>query len=254
MASFRSLLVSGKTILGMFLQIPASEIAEILGISGFDCAIADVEHGMFGIDAGLSIVRACDAVGIASIYRVPAVEPHRITQALDFGASAVMVPNIHKAEEAELAVQSAKYHPRGKRGVCPFTRGARYNSVGDLDYYNRSNRETCILLQIEAEDGIANLDEIMEVPNIDCIFIGPFDLSHALGIPGRITDERVLNAIKAIAKKTERKGIALGNFPVTFEQARLYRGMGVRFLAYGADTLIISETFRSIRNEILGPT
>lgn len=251
MPSFRSLLESGRTILGTFLQIPAMDIAEIVGISGFDCAIADVEHGMFGIDAGLAIVRACDAVGMASIYRVSTVDSHRITQALDFGASAVMVPNVRTAALAETAVRSAKYHPLGDRGVCPFTRGAAYNSVGDPDYYTRANRETSVILQIEAEQGISNLDQILEVPNIDCIFIGPFDLSHSLGIPGKVTDPRVLEAIRDITRRAGEKGVAVGNFPVTIEQAHLYMEMGVRFLAYGADTLIISRTFKQLRDEIV---
>ncbi len=251
MPTFRSLLNTGKTLLGTFLQIPAPDLAEIIGISGFDCAIVDTEHGMFGVDSSLGILRACDAAGLASIYRVPDVDPQKITQALDFGASAVMVPNVRTAQAAEKAINSAKYHPLGNRGVCPFTRGARYNSIGDPDYYTRSNEETCIILQIEANEGIAHLDEIMEVPHIDCIFIGPFDLSHSMGIPGQVTHKRVLDGILDITTRASKKGIAVGNFPVTVEQARLYRTMGVRFLAYGADTLIISQTFQKLREEIL---
>lgn len=252
MPTFKKKLNSGEIVLGTFLQIPAADIAEIVGLAGFDCAIVDTEHGMFGVDTALSLVRACDAVGMASMLRVPGVDHHRITQALDFGASAVMVPNVKTKRDAEIVAAAAKYHPDGNRGVCPFTRGAAYNAVdSDPDYYRRANAETAVVLQIEAAEGIANLDGILEVPNVDCIYIGPFDLSQSLGIPGRVTDPRVLEAIHDIARRAAQKGVALGNFPVTIEQAHQYMEMGVRFLAYGADTLILARAFRDLRNSIL---
>ena len=250
--SFKNLLKLNRTILGTFLQIPAPEMAEIVGYAGFDCAIIDTEHGMMGTDASIAMVRGCDAADLTCIYRVPGVDAHRIGQALDFGASAVMVPNIKNQQDAARVVCAAKYHPLGDRGVCPFTRGARYNAVDeDPTYYERANTETAVLLQIEAAEGIASLDQILEVPNIDCVFIGPFDLSQSLGIPGKVTDDRVLGAIKDIVRRAKARGVAVGNFPVTIEQAHLYMELGVQFLAYGDDTLITQRAYRDLRRAIL---
>lgn len=249
--AFKKLLLSGKTIIGTFLQIPAAETAEIAGYAGLDFAIIDVEHGMMGTDVSIEMVRGCDAADMAVIYRPTHVNHHLIGQGLDFGASAVMVPNIKTKKHAELVIEAAKYHPLGDRGVCPFTRGARYNAADeDPSYYKRMNEETAVILQIEAEKGIANLDEILEVPYIDAIFIGPFDLSHSLGIPGQVTDPRVLKAITQIVEKAGRKGIAVGNFPVTIEQAKCYMKAGVRFLAYGDDTLILQRAYRDIQRQL----
>lgn len=248
---FKDILSSGKTIIGTFLQLPAGEVAEIAGYAGLDFAIIDVEHGMLGVDKSVELVRGCDAVDLPVIYRVEGINHHRIGQALDFGASAVMVPNIKSKEDAQLVVKAAKYHPQGDRGVCPFTRGAKYNAADeDPDYYQRCNERLAVVLQIEATEGMANLDSILDVPYIDAIFIGPFDLSHSLGIPGKVTDERVLKAISQIVEKAKRKDVVVGNFPVTLEQARCYMRAGVRFLAYGDDTLILQRAYRDICRSI----
>ncbi len=253
--AFKSLLQSKKTVLGTFLQIPAAEMAEIVGFAGFDCAIIDAEHGMMGVDASIELVRGCDAVDMAAIYRVPGVDHHRVGQGLDFGASAVMVPNIKNKQDAERVVLAAKYHPQGDRGVCPFTRGARYNAVDeDPDYYARANLQTAVILQIEATEGIKNLDEIMTVPYVDCIFVGPFDLSQSLGIPGQVADIRVARAIEDIVRRAGERGIAVGNFPVTIEQAHRYIDLGIRFIAYGDDTLISARAYRDLRRAILRPS
>ena len=250
--TLKTKLRSGEMILATFLQVPAAVMPEIIGLAGFDCGIIDTEHGMMGVDASIELVRGCDAVGLASVYRVPGVDPQRIGLALDFGASAVMVPNIMDKQSAERAVDAAKYHPEGNRGVCPFARGARYNAADeDPDYYRRANEETALVLQIEASEGIANLDKILEVPCIDCIFIGPFDLAQSLGIPGKVTDDRVLEAIREIVQRADSKGVAVGNFSVTPEQAHYYMETGVRFLAYGTDTLIVHRAYRDLRKVIL---
>jgi 4-hydroxy-2-oxoheptanedioate aldolase len=251
MTAFKTKLRTGLPLLGTFLQIPAAEVAEIVGRAGFDCGIVDTEHGMLGTEDALSLVRACDAVGMATVFRVPGVDHHRITQALDFGASAVMVPNIQSRKEAELAISAAKYHPHGNRGVCPFARGAAYDSAGDPEYYRRSNAETAVVLQIEGTDGIAHLDEILSVANIDCIFIGPFDLAQSLGIPGQVTSPLVVEAMRDIVKRAKQKGIAVGSFSVTPEQAQRDIEIGIQFLAYGTDTMIMARQFRAIRESIL---
>lgn len=250
--TFRDKIKSGKTLLGTFLQIPAAEMAEIVGVAGFDCAIIDTEHGMMGSGSSIQLIRGCSAANIVSICRVPSLDHHRIGHVLDFGASAVMVPNIKNKHDAEIAVDAAKYHPYGNRGICPFMRAANYNAAdSDEDYYERSNRETSLMLQIEATEGIDNLDDILTVPNIDCIFIGPFDLSQSLGIPGKVTDDRVLKAMQKIVQKADAKGVIVGNFSTTIEQAHYYIELGVRFIAYGTDTLIPLRAYRDLKKAIL---
>lgn len=250
-SSFKTNLKSGGTLLGTFLQIPSADVTEIVGRAGFDFGIIDLEHGMFGVDSAIQLIRACDVVGMTSVIRVPNVNPHSIAHALDFGASAVMVPMIQTRQDAEQVVNAAKFNPLGNRGVCPFVRSASYDSQDDTGYYKRANAETAILFQIEGDVGIANLDDILEVPYIDGILIGPYDLSQSLGIPGEINDIRVIKAFTDVIKRVKQKGIAVGNFAVTMEQAHKYIDMGVQFLAYGTDTSIMARTFKDLRRCIL---
>jgi len=253
MTTFKAKLRTGLPLLGTFLQIPAAEVAEIVGKAGFDCGIIDCEHGMMGTDGALLLLRAAEGAGLTTILRVPGVDHHRITQALDFGASAVMVPNIQSRQEAEKAVTAAKYHPGGNRGVCPFARGADYDSANDAEYYQRSNAETAVILQIEGKEGIANLPEILSVSNVDCIFIGPFDLAQSLGIPGQVTSPLVVEAMRDVVRHAGEKGIAVGSFSVTPEQAQRDIEIGIQFIAYGTDTMIITRQFRAIRQSIVKP-
>ncbi len=245
--TFKDLLATNRPFLGTFLEIPAPEMTEIVGGAGFDCGIVDAEHGMFGTEVSLELLRGCDASGLASLYRVPCLDHHRIGQALDFGASGVMIPNIQTQADAQAAVRAAKYYPHGDRGVNPFTRGAKYNSADEHpDYYQKANHETAVVLQIEGTEGINNLDAILEVPGIDCIFIGPFDLSQSLGIPGQVNDPRVQDAIRDIVQKAKRKNIAVGSFTPSMEQAQSFCRMGIRFVAYATDTLIAQRACRDL--------
>src|SRR5690348_14052625 len=113
MRSFKQALESKPSLLGTFLQIPAAESPEIVGRAGFDFGIVDTEHGMFGVDESIRMIRGCDAADLPCVYRVPRLDHQRIGQALDFGASAVMVPNLTTPQDAERAVNAAKFHPQG---------------------------------------------------------------------------------------------------------------------------------------------
>ena len=250
--TFKQQLHSGRKLLGTFLQLPAADTGEIVASSGLDCAIVDCEHGMFGVDAAIGVIRGCDAAGVATMYRVPRLAAQAIGHALDIGASAVMVPNVANAADAHRVVAAAKFHPLGMRGICPFTRAAAYNAVDlDPDFYRHANERTAIVLQIEGADGLANLESILAVPHIDCVFIGPFDLSQSLGCPGQVSHPLVLEHISRIARLAAASGVAVGNFAVTPEQARQYLEAGARFLAYGTDTLMLHRAYHGLRQTLI---
>ena len=134
---------------------------------------------------------------------------------------------------------------------APFTRSAAFNGIDeDPDYYVRSNQETAVILQIEGIGGVNNLDEILEVGDIDGLFIGTFDLSQSLGIPGQVNHPDVLRAIEDIVQRAGRKNIAVGIFAVNYEQVDRYVRTGVRFIAYGTDTLIVQRACRDLSKDI----
>jgi 4-hydroxy-2-oxoheptanedioate aldolase len=249
--TFKSKLERGTPVIGTFLQVPSSEMTEMFGIAGFDFGIVYTEHGTLGVNTSIELLRACDLHGLASVYRVPGVDHHKIGHALDIGATAVMVPNVQSKEDAEHVVDAAKYYPKGSRGVCPFTRSSAFNGIDeDPDYYVRSNRETAIIMQIEGVGGINNLDAILEVADIDGFFIGTFDLSQSLGIPGQVNHPDVLRAIEDIVQRAGRKNIAIGIFAVNYQQVERYIKTGVRFIAYGTDTLVVQRACRDLYKDL----
>lgn len=249
--SFKELKTSGRKLLGMFVQSTSEEMVEIIGYAGFDFVIIDMEHGPLDIEGALRLVRAADASGITSIIRVAENSSIAILKALDIGASGIIVPGISSKEDAERAVRSAKYTPLGNRGACPCVRANRYGG-GRADYLKEANYETSVILLVEGKEGMSSFDDIISVPYIDGVMLGPFDLSMSLGVPGDIYNPMVRNAMKDMVKKAKEKGIYIGTFSVDLDDAKGWLSLGLDFIAYNVDTLLFYQTCKKAREYIMG--
>src|SRR4030042_3992909 len=182
----KAALKSGQPLIGSFFRLPSPDLAEIFGEAGFYFIIIDQEHGPLTPETTSNLVRACDLVGMAAIVRIPDNQPWYFQHALDVGALGVQVPQIRTLADAERAVQLSKFSPLGRRGVCRNVRAARYSARDRFDYLEGSNRDTVVVIQIESKEGVENITEILGVPGIDVVFIGPYDLSQSLGLPGQV--------------------------------------------------------------------
>lgn len=249
--SFKELKSSGRKLLGMFVQSRSEEIVEIIGHAGFDFVIIDMEHGPFDIEGALRLVRAAEAVGITPIVRVPENSNIAILKALDIGASAIVVPGISSREDAEKAIKASKYGPIGVRGACPCVRANKYGG-GYRDYLTRANEETSVILLVEGKEGVTAFDEIISLPHIDGIMLGPFDLSVSLGVPGNIYDPLVRNSLKEMAQKAKEKSIYVGTFSVSLDDVKEWFSIGLNYVAYNVDTLLFYETCKKARDYIMG--
>ncbi|MDK2871515.1 MAG: 4-hydroxy-2-oxoheptanedioate aldolase [bacterium] len=247
--SFKELKASGKRLLGMFVQSRSEEIVEIIGYSGFDLVIIDMEHGPFDIEVALNLVRAADAAGITPIVRVPENSNTAILKALDIGASAVIIPGISSKEDAEKAVKASKYGPIGIRGACPSVRANKYGA-GDPNYLRTANDKTSVILLVEGKEGVKNFDEIISVPYIDAVMLGPFDLSVSLGLPGEVHNPLVRKALKEMANKAKEKGVYVGTFSVDLDDVKEWFSLGLNYVAYNVDTLLFYETCKRARDYI----
>ncbi len=241
---FKEKVKSGKALLGPFLNLTNPAIIEIAGHAGFDYAIIDTEHGEIAVEMAVNMVRAAKLAGISPVVRVYKNEPELITKALDIGAEAVQIPQICSREEAEAAIRSAKFAPEGCRGCNRFTRGADYSHMSGADFFGKSNDTTAVILQVEGQKGMDNFEDIISVPGIDVLFIGPYDLSASLGIPGQVDHPLVMEAMDKSKKLADKYGVALGFFVDTVEGAIKWRERGVRYLSIGADTGFIYNAFR----------
>lgn len=220
--------------LGTFVQIPSPQVVEILGLAGFDFVVIDGEHGAIGPETVENMIRAAECVGIAPMVRVAHCDPASIRLPLDWGATGVHVPQVESVEMARLAAQSARFHPRGFRGLQPFVRAAKYRSYPTAEFLENANRDVQVVVHVEGTGGLAALDEILAVDGIDVVFLGPYDLSQALGIPGQVDDPRIEAAIRAAVAKKGAKTI--GTYANTPQNARKWGTLGVDYVTLGLDS------------------
>jgi len=248
--NLKDLLRRGETVIGPFLQINSPELVEIIGLTGFDFLIIDTEHGPFGAETAVNLVRAAQAVGLISVIRVAKNDESLISKALDAGAQAIIIPQINSLEAAQLAVKSAKFHPQGSRGACPFVRAAKYSSTDYVRFYEETNRETSLILLIEGKGGIENLESILKLPGVDVALVGPVDLSHALGVPGQVNHPSVTEQIEKMLKAAKAIGSSLGIFAYEIEDAKKWLKLGFQFLAYSVDAVIFTRACQASVREL----
>lgn len=250
--SLRRKLREKRVVTGVFCELPCPEAVEILGLAGWDFAVIDCEHAPITAALVPHLVRAAAAAGLPSIVRVAANDPAAIQHALDAGASGVQIPQIASADAARAAVKAARFHPLGARGFNPFVRAADFSSLAVPEFLARSNQDVALVLQIESAAGLSAVDEILEIPGIDALFIGPYDLSQSLGIPGRTTDERVFAAAGRMVERAEARGLAVGVFTNSPEDARRWHDLGVRYLCVSVDTVVLLHGMRGLLGALRG--
>ncbi len=241
--------ISTEPVLGIFCKTTDSSFIEAAGFAGLDFLIIDMEHGPVTFDLLQNHVRAAVCGGVVPIVRVKELDAHSIGAALDSGALAVQVPNISCAAEAAAVVNAAKFYPLGMRGVCRFVRAAKYGHVKADEYFSGANN-TLVILQVEGVDGIKNIDEILNVPGVDVIFIGPYDLSQSLGIPGQVESQKVTDLMRDISKRAEEKGICLGTFSDSPARSRALIREGFKYVACSVDVNIFHSAITRMINEV----
>ena len=245
---FRAKLGDGP-VLGPFSKTEDPAMIEAMGYAGFDFLIIDLEHGPNTVRSLQNLVRAAQLSGILPIVRVKEDLPNVIGEVLDIGAGGVQVPKITTADEARMVIQTAKFAPLGMRGVCRYVRAAEYSAKDRFEYFQEAN-EALVILQLEGHKALENAEDIIRVPGIDIIFVGPYDLAQSLGVMGQTDHPDVAAKVRKIAALCAEKGIAVGTFVETPPAAVKWSGLGVRYISYKVDTGIMLDASRQIVREI----
>lgn len=227
----------GEAVLGPFVNCAYPAFIEICGLAGFDFAVIDMEHAPLDTLAAEDLCRAADCVGLAPVVRVRKNDAPQIQRALDIGSAGVQVPQIETKEDAEAAVRGAKYSPLGSRGLSFNTRAGLYTAAG-TQITDQLNEESLVVIHVEGRRGVENLEEILTVPHIDVIFLGPYDLSQSLGIPGQVRDPRVMELMQSAVRRIRSAGIAAGTFADSPEIAKQWIDAGVQYIGLGVDVAI----------------
>lgn len=235
--------------IGTWCVIPSSSVINILGASGLDFVIIDMEHGPFCIETAEDCVRAAESEKCSPIIRVPKNDEAYILRALDIGAHGVIVPHIETVEDAKDAISHMKYHPIGHRGFTPYTRAGGYSKENIDKHAERENEETMTILIIEGIKGMQNLDKIIEEKYIDVIYIGQYDLSQAIGMPGKVNDPKVINFMETNVEKIREKGIAVGSLAHNLKEINFLMDLGFQFITYIVDGTVLYHAFNDIVKE-----
>jgi 4-hydroxy-2-oxoheptanedioate aldolase len=228
------------------MKIPATAPVELVAYAGFDFCIIDLEHSPFTFERAEDMVRAAEGAGTAPIIRTFDSQPSTLVRALDTGCDGVLVPNLTTREETEKVVRGARFHPLGQRGMDPHARSARYRTIPKEVYFSEANDRTLLGVQIEGVAGVRNLDDILEVEGTDLIFVGPYDLSQSLGVPGQITAPAVVDKVREIVKEVRVRGKAVGIYADNVEEACRWRDLGIQFVAINVDVYIFLEACQAM--------
>jgi 2-keto-3-deoxy-L-rhamnonate aldolase RhmA len=214
-------------------------IGHILKSAGCDFVLFDMEHSGFQFETVKSALRYFEAADLPAIVRVPSKEYHHIARAMDMGAEGLMLPMVGTAEEARRIIQSMKYHPQGGRGVALQVAHDRYRPGAVADKFTAANRRSTFFCQIETAEGVENADELASIDGVDCLWVGHFDLSVSLGIPGEFDHPRFKAAIDKTIAATRKHGKALGRLVPTVEAGIALHGEGFDFICYSGDVWVL---------------
>lgn len=233
----------GDRLIGTIISIPSPEISEIYANSGFDWLFIDLEHSALSVRDAQLIIQSI-SMRTECVIRVPSNDEIWIKKALDIGASGIIIPQIKTAEEAKKAIRFCKYPPQGIRSVG-IARAQGYGKKFQ-EYVDNANDDIAVIIQIEHIDAVRNIEEIIQVKGIDCLFLGPYDLSASMGKVGLTTDAEVQKAIKHVKKNAETANIPMGIFGPTADAVQSYVQTGYTLIAVGIDTMLIQKMAKEI--------
>jgi len=245
-SAIRQKVLRGETVAGaMVFEFFAPGTPQVLKAAGCEFALFDMEHAGLGFETLKMLAAGCRGVGIEPLVRVPRSEYHFMARALDVGTFGVMVPMVEAADEARRIVEATHYPPVGRRGAALGVAQDDY-SGGDVSAKIAAlNARTLVIAQIESERGMAHLDAIAATPGIDVLWLGHFDLTNFLGIPGEFESPKYLDAVNAIVAAARRHGKGLGFMAADATWAQRYRELGFNMIAAGLDSSLLQAAIRT---------
>ncbi|MGH7101226.1 MAG: HpcH/HpaI aldolase family protein [Acetobacteraceae bacterium] len=217
----------------------------IIASTGADFALFDMEHTGLEYESFKHLVAACRGLGVAPMVRVPASDYHFIARALDMGAQGVMLPMVESREQAERIAAAAHYPPEGRRGAAFGFAHDDYLAGTPADKMRVARDRTLVITQIETEKGLANVEAIAATPGVDVLWVGHFDLTNFLGIPGQFQHPDYLAAIRRVVAAAKANGKWAGFLATDEKWARDYWQHGFRVMAYGIDNAIYQAALKS---------
>lgn len=245
----------GKVSIGTWLTMAHMSVAEILASVGYDWVMIETEHTSIDVSEVMRLIMAVEGRGAVPLVRVAGNDPIQVKAVMDAGAAGIVVPMVNTRSDAERAVAAVKYPPEGMRGACGAQRGQGYGFGYSeyTDYINGVNQHSLVIVQIEHIDAVNNIDSIVTVPGIDGTFIGPYDLSMSMGLPGQLDHPDVEAAKQQVLEVTRQQNLAAGihivHPPTAIEELKRCIVSGYQFIALGTDILFLANSCRSLATD-----
>ena len=233
----------GDVAYGCCITLADCAVTEVACAAGFDFVWIDGEHGEMDRIAAMHHMMAVKGTGTASFYRVPACDHTEIKKVIDFAPAGIIVPMVMDAKDAARAVAACRYPMDGGNRGCGFRRAWRYGARNTDEMLKEAAHDPLVIIQLEHIDAACRLDEILAVPGIDSILVGPYDFSASMGKPGEFDDPEVSAALDAACRKVVEKGILLGSYAESgFD---VWKARGVRYIGVTGDTGAMLGGFRA---------
>lgn len=240
-ARLKAMVRSGRLAAGTFLvEFVTPGIGHILAGAGCDFAFLDMEHSGFSVETVKAGLRFLEAGGVPALVRIPSREAHDIARVADMGAEGVMLPLVGTVEQARAAVAALKYPPLGRRGVALGIAHDNYRpGRAPAEALAAANERTTLLLMIETAEGVENVEAIAAMEGVDALWLGHFDLSASLGIPGEFSHPEFRAATARICAAARAHGKGLGRLVASAAEAERAWQDGFRLLAWGGDAWLL---------------
>lgn len=237
--------LSHEVLIGTFLNLGSPLAAEACALAGYDWLLVDLEHGFGGEDALLGQLLAAESHGVSTVVRVETPERIRSGRVLDLGAAGVMFPRLEAASEVQQALGHLRFPPKGDRGVATYNRACGFGRRSEA--LQSADDRVLGIVQIESPAALQNLSSIAAVGGVDVLFVGPRDLSHALGIPGGYEEPVFKEALGRVIEACGAAGVAPGLLASSAEAAKRYVSEGFTFIGIGSDSSMLADVaFRTV--------
>ena len=246
----RQALDARQVVYGTWVQTPSPEMVEIIGWSGWDFVILDLEHGAYGSEKLPHLIRAAEAAQAAPLVRVPLNAGHDVGKALDLGAVGIVAPGVTSGAAAEAVVRLTRFPPKGSRGASPSTRQLHYSGVPFASLTAEGALQPLVVVQVEAQLATSDLGSILDIAGLSVIFIGPYDLSTSLGLAGQFEHPKVRGAISEIVSQAAGRNMAVGIWAPDAASARFWVEQGVRFITVSNNELMLFNVSTALRRAV----
>lgn len=251
MKNLKERIQSGEVVHGCWINLGSLASTEIIGRAGFDWVLIDLEHGAGDEAIMYNQLQVLEGTGATPIVRIDNITRPNVQHILDAGAKGIMFPQIHTAEEADLAARMMYYPPKGIRGMAKMVRATGFGKNA-AEYFSSLEKTVVGVIQVETLDAIKNIDAIAAQPGVDVLFVGPSDLTMALGIFGQLDHPHYQDAIREVAKAAGKHGKATGVLLLDMKEYPMYFDLGYRFLASGADGSFVAKGAEDLVKQMKG--